>query len=259
MARVLIHHTRYAWPALVLGLLFLITSCSSRVPGPAGPPSHGKKGTFKPYTIKGQTYYPLTTAHGFTQTGVASWYGHQFHGRKTANGETYNMDAMTAAHKTLPMNTWVRVTHQRNGRVAVVRINDRGPFVRGRIIDLSRSGARKIGIYGPGTGPVRIEALGYRQSGSGRAGKPVVYVKPASYQVGDFSVQVGAFTNPRNAARLAARLRPVWGVVNIVVYDRGDMIFHRVRVGRVKTLQAAEGLELRLRNAGFRDAMAVAN
>jgi len=238
--------------------LWFMASCSGRVPSP-GPSASGRRGTFKPYTINGQTYYPLTRAEGFTQTGLASWYGWQFHGRKTANGETYNMEAMTAAHKTLPMNTWVRVTNQRNGRSAVVRINDRGPFVRGRIIDLSRAAARRLGIIGPGTAPVRIVALGYRQAGTGRHGRPAVYRKPASYQVGDFSVQVGAFTNPANAYRLARRLRPTWGRVFVKVYDRGDRIFHRVRVGRVNTLKAAELLEMRLRAAGYRDAMAVAN
>lgn len=240
-------------------LFFLAASCTSRVPYP-GPSQRGApRGTFKPYTIDGQTYYPLKRADGFTQTGLASWYGWKFHGRKTANGETYDMEAMTAAHKTLPMNTWVRVTNQRNGRVVVVRINDRGPFVRGRIIDMSRAGARSLGIIGPGTAPVRVEALGYRQAGTGLPGKPPVYRKPPSYQVGDFSVQVGAFTNPANAARLASRLRPTWGRVFVVVYDRGDMVFHRVRVGRVNTLRAAELLETRLRSAGFHDAMAVAN
>lgn len=238
--------------------LLLIAACTSRVYSPP-PSSHGKKGTFKPYTIQGQTYYPLDHARGFSQRGLASWYGHKFHGRRTANGEVYNMDAMTAAHKTLPMNTWVKVTNTNTGQSAVVRINDRGPFVRGRIIDLSRVGAKKVGVFGPGTAPVYVEALGYRQAGTGTAGKPAVYKKPASYQEGDFSVQVGAFTNPSNANRLAAKLRPTWGVVKVVVYDRGDMIFHRVRVGKARTLSAAESLETRLRSAGFHDAMAVAN
>ena len=96
---------------------------------------------------------------GGVQTGEASWYGPGFHGRRTANGERYDQDALTAAHRTLPFGTRVRVTNIDNGRTVDVRINDRGPFVGGRIIDLSRAGARVIGLIGPGVGPVRVEVL----------------------------------------------------------------------------------------------------
>ncbi|MCI5132293.1 MAG: septal ring lytic transglycosylase RlpA family protein, partial [Candidatus Electrothrix sp. EH2] len=94
-------------------------------------------GTQRPYVIEGQTYYPIPSAQGYEETGLASWYGDPFHGRKTANGETYDMYGVTAAHKTLPMNTMLLVKNLRNGKTATVRINDRGPFVDGRIIDLS--------------------------------------------------------------------------------------------------------------------------
>ena len=115
--------------------------------------------TQRPYVIEGQTYYPIPSAEGYEETGLASWYGDPFHGRKTANGETYNMYGVTAAHKTLPMNTMLLVKNLRNGKTATVRINDRGPFVDGRIIDLSYTTAKKLGIVRNGTGKVQIIAL----------------------------------------------------------------------------------------------------
>jgi rare lipoprotein A len=96
---------------------------------------------------------------GYTEDGIASWYGHPYHGRKTANGETYDMDKQTAAHKTLPFGVWVEVRNKRNSKTVEVRINDRGPFIGGRIIDLSREAARKIDMIGPGTSPVRIKVI----------------------------------------------------------------------------------------------------
>jgi len=120
--------------------------------------SGGKVGN-KSYTVFGKRYVPLSSAEGFKQEGIASWYGKDFHGKKTANGERYNMYAMTAAHKILPMNTTVRVTNLSNGKAVYVRINDRGPFVDNRIIDLSYTAASRIGIIQMGTGRVRIEAI----------------------------------------------------------------------------------------------------
>ncbi|MBL4667254.1 MAG: septal ring lytic transglycosylase RlpA family protein [Sneathiella sp.] len=112
----------------------------------------------KPYQIKGLWYYPKVDP-GYNKTGIASWYGDPFHGRKTANGETYDMNLMTAAHKTLPMPTEVRVTNLENGRSIVVTVNDRGPFVHGRIIDLSRRAAQLLGVIQKGTARVRVETL----------------------------------------------------------------------------------------------------
>lgn len=117
-----------------------------------------KRGT-KPYTVLGKTYYPLQSAAGFRETGVASWYGPNFHGKKTANGETYNMYAMTAAHKILPLGTVVRVSHLNNGKNIIVRVNDRGPFVDDRIIDLSYTAAKQLDMIGTGTARVQIIAL----------------------------------------------------------------------------------------------------
>ena len=119
----------------------------------------------RPYTINGKTYYPTTVNVGDTASGIAIWSGPDYHGKKTSNGETYNMNAMTAAHKTLPMNTMVRVTNLGNGAQTTVRINDRGPFVAGRIIDLSKAAATSIGMIGTGTARVKLEVVGFYGDG----------------------------------------------------------------------------------------------
>ncbi|MFH1035390.1 MAG: septal ring lytic transglycosylase RlpA family protein [Pseudomonadota bacterium] len=229
---------------------------------PAPTPTPGKSGrlpaTQRPYTIQGRTYRPLPSAQGYQERGIASWYGPNFHGKRTSNGEAYNMESLTAAHKTLPMDTWVEVTNLDNQRHLVLRINDRGPFVDGRIIDLSKAAARDLGVLARGTAPVLVRALGYRQMGTGTASRPAVYVPPPSYETGTFTVQVGAFSNPANANRLAAKLRPRWGKVTVVRYDRGDAVFHRVWVGKLSQLEEAKALETRLRAAGMVKSFTVA-
>ena len=124
--------------------------------------------TMRPYVIRGIRYHPHMVSVGDRFEGNASWYGPDFHGKLTSNGETYNMYDMTAAHKTLPMNTIVKVTNKRNGKSVVVRINDRGPFIATRIIDLSKTAAGKIDMIGAGTAPVMIEVLGFEVKGVNR-------------------------------------------------------------------------------------------
>lgn len=173
------------------------------------------------------------------EEGIASWYGRPYHGRRAASGEVYNMHDMTAAHRTLPFGTQVRVHNLENGSNTTVRITDRGPFVEGRIIDLSYAAAQAIRM--PGTAWVRLEILGVGST-------PTAPPQPAG---GAFAVQVGAFTDPRNAEALKEAIAPHFGPVSIQTFDRGDGIFHRVRVGRERTEEAAEGLARRLRQAGF--------
>ncbi len=218
------------------------------------PPAPGEPGRArgKPYTVWGQTYHPYVDSHGFEQKGLASWYGPKFHGRRTANGERYDMEGMTAAHKLLPFNTYVEVTNQKNGKKTVVRINDRGPFVDGRVIDLSKGAARKLGVIGPGVAPVHLRAVGYSQP---TGAKPLVATKP---KLGPFTVQVGAFAQESNAWRLAALLRTEYEPVNVLRYDRGDMILYRVRVGKTDSLEAAKKIQARLRAAGEKQAFTVA-
>jgi rare lipoprotein A len=125
----------------------------------AGPKLSGKS-----YVINGKRYYILATSEGYKERGLASWYGEPFHGRKTASGEVYNMHEISAAHKTLPLHTWVEVRNTNTNQKLVLRINDRGPFIDGRIIDLSRAAANKLGVYRPGTAPVVVTALPAAQS-----------------------------------------------------------------------------------------------
>jgi rare lipoprotein A len=145
--------------ALALLPLLLVAGCATREKAPPAPASGAavppgvKLG--RPYQVFGQTYVPVDD-RAYDETGIASWYGPGFHAGPTANGETYDQDALTAAHRTLPLPSWVEVTNLQNGRSLVVRINDRGPFVDGRIIDLSRAAARQLGIDGPGTARVRV-------------------------------------------------------------------------------------------------------
>lgn len=137
-----------------------IQKASVQRPAPyVAPAITGKRKVGKPYNIMGTTYYPISSSEGYRRKGVASWYGKDFHNKLTANGETYNMYAMTAAHPTLPIPTYVRVTNIENGLSTIVRVNDRGPFLRGRIIDLSYAAAVKLDMAEKGTSPVLVEAL----------------------------------------------------------------------------------------------------
>jgi rare lipoprotein A len=218
------------------------------------PPPPSKPGHPKPYKVLGKWYQPLPHAEGFRQRGVASWYGRDFHGKKTSNGEIYDMYAMTAAHKTLPLGTYVRVRNQENNRSIVVRINDRGPFVRDRVIDLSYAAASDIGIVGPGTAWVEVVALGRAASASG----PAPTYTAEDYAHGNFTFQVGAFLNRENAERQKRELAKRYKNAHIAVYDRGDQIFYRVRVGRFTTLDEAMRQEEILIQDGYPDAMLVA-
>ncbi|MCP4020421.1 MAG: septal ring lytic transglycosylase RlpA family protein [Desulfobacteraceae bacterium] len=194
--------------------------------------------TQKPYTIMGQRYTPIASAEGFSQKGYASWYGKKFHGRKTSNGERYDMYAMTAAHKTLPMNTWVRVHNLKNNRQIMVRINDRGPFVASRIIDLSYTGAKKLGVVGPGTAPVKIVALGRANTYSTASKKPTSF-SPVDYWKGNFTVQVGAFQIRQNAKNYRNKLSRTYSNAHIVTYTDYRGTFYRVRIGKFTNLKDA--------------------
>lgn len=247
---------RFIFPILIL---FMLAAC-----GPAyrsrvidTPETGGLKGWEKPYEVNGERYQPMRADQheGFSEEGLASWYGPNFHGRKTSNGETYDMHAMTAAHKTLPLGVWVRVTNRASGKQTIVRVNDRGPFVKGRIIDLSYSAAKELDVVGPGTAPVRIEALGYREiDGTGR----IAYRQPKSYTVGSYSVQVGAFTVGENARRLSAQLEKKHGYAHVEEGWVNGSLFHRVRVGRYPSIEAAETARGAFEKSGFPNSFTVA-
>jgi rare lipoprotein A len=178
---------------------------------------------------------PILPGVGHPEEGNASWYGIPFHGRHASNGEVYDMHKLTAAHRTLPFDTKVRVTNLQNGKSTIVRITDRGPFVENRIIDLSMAAAREIDSIGPGVVPVRLEILSA--------------VDPAA---GFFTVQVGAFRDRNNAERLRERLSGFYWPIFIQNYDSPDGVFYRVRVGKVPGEDAARqfGEQLRSRE-GF--------
>jgi rare lipoprotein A len=161
----------------------------------------------------------------YVEEGVASWYGIPFNGHRTSNGEIYDMHQFTAAHRTLPFNCVVRVTNLNNGKQTEVRINDRGPFVANRVIDLSLSAAQAIEMVGTGTANVRLEIL----SGP-------------NPHVGAFAVQVGAFKVQENAERLKTQLEATYPPVSIASYDSPNGTFYRVRVGRLPTEDAAQKL-----------------
>ncbi len=168
---------------------------------------------------------PAAPAVGTTETGIASWYGHPYHGKRAANGEVYDMEKMTSAHRTLPFGTRVMVTNLTNEKSVEVRINDRGPFVGRRIIDLSRAAAERIGMIGPGTAKVRLVVLGYG---------------PAAGETG-YAVQVGAFREKVRADALKAELEKRYAPVRIVRRD-GDTVSWRVLVGNRATEEEAEAM-----------------
>jgi rare lipoprotein A len=185
-------------------------------PAPSGPPS----ATERQPTIPGQ----------YVEEGIASWYGVPFDGHRTSNGEIYDMHQFTAAHRTLPFNAVVRVTNLTNGKQTEVRINDRGPFVANRVIDLSFAAAQALEMVGPGTAQVRLEIAG----GS------------SNRTAGFFAVQVGAFLRQENAERLKAQLQAAYSPVSVVTFDSPTGLFYRVRVGRFDTEDAARQLASQL-------------
>ncbi len=183
-----------------------------------------------PYEVYGVTYVPIRKVSvGYAQTGEASWYGKKFHGRKTSNGDVYDMYGMTAAHKTLPLPTYLQVRNLDNGREVVVRVNDRGPFLGGRILDLSYMAAQKLGVVATGSAQVRIEVI----DGPVSAKAPVQSValdRPEAV----FFLQAGSFRLATNAHRLKADLAGA-GVtgIRVVTVQIGQNLYHRVQVGPI--------------------------
>jgi rare lipoprotein A len=165
------------------------------------------------YTVLGRTYQPTYVKVGDTMTGISSWYGPNFHGKYTSNGERYNMHAKTAAHKTWPMDTMVRVTNLQNGRSTVVRINDRGPFVRGRIIDCSYAAGKELGLDRMGIAKVKIEVVGF--AGKVQSPKQIAKAKATKTQqrvkLSDFGIQVGAFSRYDGARRTKQKYEKLSG------------------------------------------------
>ena len=204
---------------------------------PDAVPRHERRtiaGNKNPYTVLGKTYHLIADESSYKERGYASWYGKKFNGYNTSNGEVYDMYAMTAAHKTLPIPSYVRVTNLGNGKSVVVRVNDRGPFHEGRIIDLSYAAAQRIGIHKTGTGLVEVEiVLPGDAAPIPRRNQPHPDHKEAALPAGTF-LQVGAFANRQAAQDFANRLRAQLTVPVVVASASQPKEIHRVRVGPFK-------------------------
>ncbi|MFW5824686.1 MAG: septal ring lytic transglycosylase RlpA family protein [Marinobacter sp.] len=229
-----------------------------------------KSGNISPYRVWGKQYRVMNVdqADGYVQRGIASWYGKKFHGHKTSNGETYDMYRMSAAHKSLPLPSYARVTNLDNGRSVVVRINDRGPFHGDRLIDLSWAAAKKLDFHGSGTARVEVAAITVRQDGSMTlAGKPwkpdgdgqkvqPVRVRPPDSSGDALFVQLGSFSKVAPARQLEQAVKRRTGNpvrVRQVTTASGD--FHRVQVGPFGNAREAERAMEDLAAEGFSQAM----
>ena len=205
------------------------------------------------YEQFGKRYHVLESSKGFVQEGIASWYGTKFHGERTSSGETYDMYAMTAAHKTLPLPTYVEVVNQDNGRRAIVKVNDRGPFHPGRIIDLSYAAAIKLGVDKAGTAKVRIRAI-----------DPATHdaEEPAAAQQGvddgKVYVQVAAFSSEQRALDMLQSLREAnFRSARIHVERKQEKLLYRVRIGPLPSTDVAEELLSQLQKSEHHNAKIV--
>ena len=208
----------------------------SERPTPPTPPAPGTRPSAR--SVPAPAPAPAT---GYQETGLASWYGHPYHGRPAANGEIYDMEKMVAAHRTLPFDTWVRVYDLDNDKSVEVRIIDRGPFVDGRIIDLSHAAAEAIAMVGPGTARVRMEVIQVPQG------------IPAAIYV----VQVGAFHDHANAERIRSQMEARYGRARVMERKENPGVW-RVQVGHESTVEGANALTARIRReSGEKKAFAV--
>jgi rare lipoprotein A len=221
-----------------------ITAVPDAVPRPEPRSAHGNPPF---YNVLGRRYFVLAVADGYLERGVASWYGPTFHGGNTSSGEPYDMYAMTAAHKTLPLPSYVRVTNLRNGRSVVVRVNDRGPFVANRLIDLSYTAAVKLDMIREGTTLVEVRAL--------TPGVPDQFTRSAESPPPTLYVQAGAFADAENAQRLLARLQAAGLSGAFVALPlEGSSHLYRVRLGPVGSVAEFDAIAARLASLGINDA-----
>lgn len=216
--------TTLPWLAIVFWVIFLAGCGGKKAPLPSPAPPGSTVPTARPYTVLGQTYHPLTSAAGFVEEGIASWYGPQFHAKRTASGEVYNMYDMTAAHRILPMQTKIQVTNLENNKSVTLRVNDRGPFAKDRVVDLSYAAAKELGVVKPGTARVRVEAIGRWPGGI----------------PGRFFVQIGAFSIQENAEKMQREMRASGHTGTRIVRAEVDgRDFWRVQVGEYSNLDQA--------------------
>jgi rare lipoprotein A len=209
------------------------------------------------YEIKGQRYYVMDSAENHQERGIASWYGTKFHGKRTSSGEPYDMYAMTAAHKTLPLPSYVEIVNLRNNRKAIVKVNDRGPFAKNRIIDLSYAAAARLDMLEEGTAPVEIRVITAKNTAPSPAVEPTL-AGTVEAKV-DYYLQIGAFSDRINAERLRQRLlglnldTPANTVETALPQGR----LFRVRVGPIPTIASVDRLTSTLTRQGITDALVV--
>jgi rare lipoprotein A len=239
----------------------------SSVPEPV--PRHeprSRYGNPESYEVFGETYHVMDSSDGYRERGRASWYGTKFHGQRTSSGEPYDMFALTAAHKSLPLPTYVEVTNLDNGRSLVVKVNDRGPFHEGRIIDLSYAAARRLGVYATGTAAVEVRALTPGTDGETdkRTARPAAAEPPQDElmqlvqesgsrgerrQGRKVYLQVGAFREADNAASLRRRLEAADDIGPVAIREEAGI--HRVRVGPLDDRGHARRLGRRIADLGL--------
>ncbi|MBQ8464646.1 MAG: septal ring lytic transglycosylase RlpA family protein [Alphaproteobacteria bacterium] len=283
----------------LIGLIILVTGCASNTvdlnssPYSQAAAIKGQGGMYKvgkPYKIKGTTYYPKEDYH-YSEVGIASWYGSDFHNKRTANGEKYDMNTLTAAHRTLPLPSIVRVTNLENGRSLVLRVNDRGPYAKNRIIDISKRGAQLLGYQMQGTAKVRVELLekesknlkaallgekieetSYTAKNTQSfaaapvpAGEKTLVIynantadKTTSSHAADnrYFVQAGSFSQQSSAANLKGKLSQ-FGNANIAPVDVSGQRFYRVRIGPFSFKEEADVTLAKVRNYGVSNASVV--
>lgn len=207
------------------------------------------------YEVDGQRYFVLPSSHGYRERGIASWYGRKFHGRRASNGETYDMYALSAAHKTLPLPSYVEVTNLENGRKIVVRVNDRGPFVKNRLIDLSYAAARKLGIFEKGTGLVEVRAL---STAAGPSARAAAHSPPQ--RLPQIFIQVGAFADPANAESLRDRLQTeTMPPIRIQPFQKAGKPLYRVQLGPIESIDEVDRVTEVLPSLGIPDHQVVIN
>jgi rare lipoprotein A len=264
----------------IVSLVILLASCSSthRGDGPPGfdvdvshiknpvpkPEPIAKYGNMPSYKVLGRRYYTMKSSDSFQQTGTASWYGTKFHDRRTSSGEPYDMLAMTAAHKTLPLPTYVEVTNLSNHRTIIVKVNDRGPFSSNRIIDLSYVAAKKLGMLGHGTAPVKIRALNpytYAAEHSEKPARHITTTTTTTYAAHSVKtqtttpthyvyLQAGAFSNKANALSLKNRLASQLQLPVRLTAPTQSSKLYRVQVGPIYDTASAETISRRLQSIG---------
>jgi len=269
-----LEHKRYFIAATVI-LMTLLAGCAT-TPGDRAPAQsprslppdavprqepRSRYGNGPFYEVNGRRYQVMASSHGYRERGVASWYGEKFHGRPTSSQEPYDMHQMTAAHKTLPLPTYVRVRNLANGQSVIVRVNDRGPFVDNRIIDLSYAAARKLDMIRDGTSLVEVTAIGFEEAGpvttfnGNEAGVEVVAAAGSNPEAAGQSrifVQVGAFGDPVNARRRHNQLQD-GGIAGAFVHEDAaeKPVLYRVRIGPIADATEYDSIVARLSRLGI--------